>query len=411
MAGVRLPELNHHATQARASSEGVKMTCETPRGEGPRPRSSVAVRRVLFGWGKILRGYSPLLSIEITRECPLHCPGCYAYGADHLGGAVTLRHLSDLHGDALVEGVLKVIRKHRPVQVSFVGGEPLIRHKELSRILPVLSRWGVDSLVVTNAVAPIPAEWNRLPRVRIAVSVDGLQPEHDARRAPATYERILRNIRDRRVDISWVITNPMLSRPTYLDEYLAFWTAHQEVERIWLSLYTPQKGEQSPEVLTPASRRRLIEQLPLLKMKYPALVHMGGQRDAYEHPPGDPSACTFARISTSYSADLKTVIQPCFYGGNPDCSSCGCAVSIGLHRLHRTPLAFGLKAGHLIDGSLACGRVWRNGRQRIQAAGHWLASLLGRYAAFFARVFSKLVQGRAFRNNLRFPQQESRRTG
>ena len=32
-----------------------------------------------------------MLSIEITRECPLHCPGCYAYGDTHLGGSVTLR--------------------------------------------------------------------------------------------------------------------------------------------------------------------------------------------------------------------------------------------------------------------------------------------------------------------------------
>ncbi len=44
-------------------------------------------------WGRILGGYRPNLSIEITRECPLRCPGCYAYGADHLGGGATLRDL------------------------------------------------------------------------------------------------------------------------------------------------------------------------------------------------------------------------------------------------------------------------------------------------------------------------------
>jgi len=37
-----------------------------------------------------------MLSIEITRECPLSCPGCYAYGETHLGGEVTLRDLHDL---------------------------------------------------------------------------------------------------------------------------------------------------------------------------------------------------------------------------------------------------------------------------------------------------------------------------
>ena len=48
---------------------------------------------VLQGWGKILAGYHPNLSLEITRECPLRCPGCYAYGEEHLGGGVVLREL------------------------------------------------------------------------------------------------------------------------------------------------------------------------------------------------------------------------------------------------------------------------------------------------------------------------------
>ena len=30
-------------------------------------------------WGRILAGRVPNLSVEITRECPLTCPGCYAF--------------------------------------------------------------------------------------------------------------------------------------------------------------------------------------------------------------------------------------------------------------------------------------------------------------------------------------------
>jgi sulfatase maturation enzyme AslB (radical SAM superfamily) len=48
--------------------------------------------------------------------------------------------------------------------------------------------------VVTSAVRPIPAEWKQFPNLHIVVSIDGLQPEHDARRAPATYDRILKHI-------------------------------------------------------------------------------------------------------------------------------------------------------------------------------------------------------------------------
>ena len=325
----------------------------------PEPWQPVRLRTLFGAWGRMLRGYSPLLSIEITRECPLRCPGCYAYEPMHLGGVITLRQLHDLHGDPLVERVLELIRLHRPVQVSFVGGEPLVRHRELSRILPEVSGWGVYSLVVTSAVMPFPREWNAIPRVRVAVSIDGLQPEHDARRKPATYDRILKNLEGREADVSWVITNQMMERPGYLDEYLAFWTSRPEIGRIWLSIYTPQRGEQSAERLTPASRVRLFEQLPRLKEKYPQLILPHGATAAFAEPPANPHECTFSRVSVNYSADLNTRVQPCFFGGDPDCTQCGCAVSVGLHWLRERPIALGLRARHLIDASLAIGHVER----------------------------------------------------
>src|SRR5579863_6012316 len=103
------------------------------------PNPSITAREVLAAWGRIMTGSVPMLSIEITRECPLTCPGCYAYGDSHLGGGVTLSQLSDFRGDALVNGVVDLVRQHKPLHVSLVGGEPMIRHRELSQILPKLS--------------------------------------------------------------------------------------------------------------------------------------------------------------------------------------------------------------------------------------------------------------------------------
>lgn len=298
-----------------------------------------------------------MLSIEITRECPLHCPGCYAYGEDHLGGGVTLRELSDLRGDALVEGVLDLVRKHEPLQLSLVGGEPLIRHRELSRILPELSRMGIYTLVVTSAVLPVPRSWNALPGVRIAVSIDGLRDDHDKRRHPATYDKILENISGRRVDISWVVTGPMMRRPDYLEEYLAFWTAKPEVDRVWLNLYTPQVDEWSEETLSPEDRRNLVAALPELKRRFPQLLMTEGIAGAFGMPPASPDECTFAKMSVNYSADLKTRIEPCFYGGQPDCSQCGCAVTAGLHWVGQMPLLGPLRVQHVMNGSMMFGSV------------------------------------------------------
>src|SRR5580698_5505315 len=107
------------------------------------PNPSLTAREILSAWGRILRGNVPMLSIEITRECPLSCPGCYAYGSDHLGGETTLRDLSDYRGEGLVNGILTLVEKHKPLHVSLVGGEPLMRVRELNQVLPLLSELNI----------------------------------------------------------------------------------------------------------------------------------------------------------------------------------------------------------------------------------------------------------------------------
>src|SRR6202795_3994175 len=280
----------------------------------PAPNPSLSPRQLLSAWGKILTGRVPMLSIEITRECPLSCPGCYAYGETHLGGGTTLRELNDLRGEALIEGVLGLVRKHKPIHVSLVGGEPLIRHRELNRILPALSEMGVFALVVTSAVIPIPPEWMKIPRLRVAVSVDGLPEHHDIRRKPATYERILQNMEGREVNVHWVVTRPMLARPGYLEQYVSFWSSRPEVNRIWVSVYTPQLGEQSLEMLTPEDREVLARRLPSLGQQYPKLLITEGMAQALLPPPSNPDDCLFSKMSANYSADLQSRVEPCVFG-------------------------------------------------------------------------------------------------
>ena len=53
-------------------------------------------------------------------------------------------------------------------------------------LIPRLAERGIYTQIVTSAVRPIPLEWASIPRLQIVVSIDGLQPEHDARRTPAT---------------------------------------------------------------------------------------------------------------------------------------------------------------------------------------------------------------------------------
>src|SRR5687767_8537002 len=93
---------------------------------------------VMRAWSRILTGHRPILSIEITRECPLTCPGCYAYNPEHLGGEVTLRQVRDKKGKDLVEGILSLVARYKPLHISLVGGEPMVRARELDDLLPQL---------------------------------------------------------------------------------------------------------------------------------------------------------------------------------------------------------------------------------------------------------------------------------
>jgi MoaA/NifB/PqqE/SkfB family radical SAM enzyme len=312
---------------------------------------------IIRAWGKILAGRRPNLSIEITRECPLRCPGCYAYGDEHLGGAQTLRTLSDRQGPALVDGILELIDRLRPLHVSLVGGEPLVRYRELDVILPQLASRGIFVQVVTSAVRPIPTEWASLRRLQICVSIDGLQPEHDARRAPATYARILKHIEGHQITVHCTVTRQQTMREGYIEEFVGTWSRNANVRSIWLSLYTPQVNEMSPERLTSEDRRHVVDTLRVLRGDYPKLQMPRELLDAYLEPPSSPSECIFARTTECISADLETRITPCQFGGTPDCSSCGCMASAGLAAVGRHRLGGVIPIDALFNGSFQIGHA------------------------------------------------------
>lgn len=312
---------------------------------------------ILRSWKSILEGRAPALSIEITKECPLSCPGCYAYGGEHLGGNVVLNQVSDYRGKELIDRFMELIDRHEPLHVSIVGGEPLVRFRELNEILPRLNARGIKTHVVTSAVRPIPLEWEAYKNVALITSIDGLAPEHDVRRKPATYERILKNIEGHCITIHCTITRQMTERPGYLREFLDFWSRRKEIKRIWFSLFTPQIGETSYEILPAAARARVVRELLEFSETYPKLNMTRVTIEGFLTPPSKPSECIFARTTRTVTADLKTDIRPCQFGGNPDCSQCGCIASAGLNAIGRAMLPGGMRIGWLYEQSLHVGDV------------------------------------------------------
>src|SRR5271167_1129835 len=322
------------------------------------------VKSVLQTWGRTLRGRVPSLSIEITKECPLRCPGCYAYEDAHLG-STNLRSLSDFKGRELIARVLDVVDQHKPLHLSIVGGDPLVRYRELEVLLPQLVK-RTHVQVVTSAFRPMPLSWATLPNLQLVISVDGLQAEHDVRRKPATYERILRHIQGHHVAVHCTITSAMVNRSGYLPEFIGFWAANPAVEKIWMSIFTPQRGAANVECLALDERRRVVETLLRVRQDRPKLDMTEGTIKEFLSPPSSPDDCIFAQTTRTFSADLKTRVEPCQFGGDPDCSRCGCIASMGLAAVGHSKLIGPITAGHVFWTSSAIGRYVRRGENMLQ---------------------------------------------
>ncbi len=271
---------------------------------------------------------------------------------------MSLRQLSDYKHDELVAKVLEVVDEYRPLHLSLVGGDPLVRYRELDALLPQLSERGIHVQVVTSAFRQIPAKWAAIPRVYLVVSIDGLQQEHDLRRRPATYDRILQNIAGHRVTVHCTITAQMM-QPGYLQDFLDFWTPRNEIKKVWFSMFTPQKGAEALEILSLDERKRAVEELLRLQLLYPKLDMTSGAIREFLHPPSSPEKCIFAQTTEIISADLKTRVSPCQFGGDPDCSQCGCIASMGMAALGHYKLGRVIPVGALFNASHTVGEAIR----------------------------------------------------
>jgi MoaA/NifB/PqqE/SkfB family radical SAM enzyme len=318
--------------------------------------------QIFPAWGRILSGRRPFLSLEITRECPLRCPGCYAYMPEHLGASGPLRTLGDFCGQELVNRVLALVKRLRPLHISIVGGDPLVRWRELDILLPELAALGIEVQVVTSAFRPIPLNWNT-SNVHLVVSIDGLRAEHDKRRSPATYERILKHIAGHRITVHCTITRQLVREADYLEEFARFWSERTEVAKIWFSLFTPQQGEIAEERLNPEDRRVVLDQLEGLRGSFPKIYLPNPVLDGYRHPPDSPDSCIFAQATNCVSCDLATRISPCQFGGQPVCSECGCVASAGLASIGNYKLLSVLPVSDLFRISKRAGErfdAWRS---------------------------------------------------
>src|SRR5262249_54622642 len=168
----------------------------------------------------------------------------------------------------------------------------------------------------------------------------------------------------------------MVDRRNYFEEFLSFWSERPEVKKIWFSLFTPQVGAEADEILTSGKRDKVLEELARLRPKFSKLDLHERVLNGFRRPPDSAEECLFARTTLNLTADLKSRITPCQFGGDPDCSKCGCLASAGLKAVGDYRLLGVLPLRHIFRLSNQVGKMASNIRNgdltqtdRIHTAG------------------------------------------
>jgi len=102
-------------------------------------------------------------------------------------------------------------------------------------------------------------------------------------------------------------------------------------------------------ILDSEERAAAIADMTQLRKQYPKLDMPAAVIRQFASPPRRPQDCVFALTTQTLSADLKTKITPCQFGGNPDCASCGCIASMGLASI----------ASHKLGGIPSVGTIFK----------------------------------------------------
>ncbi len=95
----------------------------------------------------------------------------------------------------------------------------------------------------------------------------------------------------------------------------------------------------------------------MLRKQFPKLDMPEGLIRQFSAPPAHPGACVFALTTQTLSADLKTKIVPCQFGGNPDCGACGCIASMGLAAVAAHKLGGFIPVGAIFKASIKLGKL------------------------------------------------------
>ena len=128
------------------------------------------------------------------------------------------------------------------------------------------------------------------------MSIDGLQPEHDVRRKPATYERILKNIVGQHVCVHCTITaQMMLSVRVIWKSSLLSGRRNPRQERSGSASSHRKWAPLIRRYLSRVERERVVFELLALRKKYSKLDMQPSVIENFLTPPSSPECASSRR--------------------------------------------------------------------------------------------------------------------
>ncbi len=174
-------------------------------------------------------------------------------------------------------------------------------------MLPLLAERGIYTQLVTSAVRPIPVEWAQLPRLQIVVSIDGLQPEHDVRRTPATYDRILKHIAGHAITVHCTVTRQQVQPRRLSRGVRAVLVGATRTSARSGSASTRRRSARSrTSGCCPADRERVVAELMHAAAALPEAARCPkGLIKVYANAAAAPDECVFAQTTTLRLGGLR----------------------------------------------------------------------------------------------------------
>lgn len=175
----------------------------------------VALRREADGRRRLLAAPDlTYLFWECTLRCNLRCAHC---GSD-CEARSPHRELETREILDVLDTIAEDFDTSR-IFVSITGGEPLVR-RDLVEVVAHMTRVGLRSCIVTNGTLLGDREAAALVEAgmrTVTVSVDGLEPEHDAVRGAGTFAKALRGLAAARRAGMTTVEAVTCARPANLD--------------------------------------------------------------------------------------------------------------------------------------------------------------------------------------------------